>query len=227
MKKIIAKEVNPAHVDFRFYFDDDGLKSVGGENCAVYIVPADRRRYDGFNMDEYESIEEQAEAIIDGFHDVSDKWTNGYDSFATYKEAMEYNGIPYTSRKCHLLKKWAEYANPYDTSDIAEFLTITTGEEWAVKAFTGYCQGDYCEVVYCKAHYSEEHINEIGEFWLGCGAEFCIDDCYGYYVPDTIRWQEGDTLRKYLADCYGCKPEELEIYLYDGEHTVTDYKIMK
>jgi len=226
MKKIIAKEVNPAHVDFSFYFDDDGLKSVGGKNCAVYIVPADRRRNSGFNMDEYREIEEKAEAIIDGFRDVSDKWTNGYNSFATYKEVMEYNDIPYTSRRCHLLKEWAEYANPYDPGFIAEFLTITTGEKWEVKSFTGYSQGDYCEVVYCVNHHTPEHINEIGKFWLGCGTEFYIDDCRGYFVPDTIRWREGDELRQYLADCYGCKPEELEIYLYDGEHIVTDYRIM-
>ncbi len=226
MKKIIAKELNPAGVDFSYYFDNDGLKSVGGENCAVYIVPADRRRNSGFNMDEYKEIEEKAKAIINGFQDVSDKWTNGYNSFATYKEVMEHNAIPYTSRKCHLLKKWAEYANPYNTNDIAEFLTITTSEEWAVKSFTGYSQGDYCEVVYCTKHYTPEHINEIGKFWLGCGTEFCIDGCYGYYVPDTIHWQEGETLRKYLANRYGCKPEELEIYLYDGEHVVTDYRIM-
>ena len=223
MKKIVAKEVNPAHVDFSYYFDDDGLKSIGGENCAVYIVPGDRRRYGGFNMEEYEEIEEKAKAIIGGFRDVSDKWTNGY---ATYKEVMEDNAIPYTSRKCHLLKEWAEYANPYDTNDIAEFLIITTGEKWEVKAFTGYSQGDYCEVVYCVNHYTPERIEEIGKFWLGCGTEFCIDDCYGYYVPDTIRWREGETLRKYLADSYGCKPDELEIYLYDGEERVTKYKKM-
>lgn len=221
MKKIIAKEVNPRYVDFSFYFDDDGLKSIGGENCAVYIVSGDGRS--GFNMEEYREIEETAESIIDGFHDVSNKWTNSYGS---YREAMEYNGIPYTSRRCHLLKEWAKYANPHDTNDIADFLTITTGEEWNVKAFRGYSQGDYCEVVYCKAHHSEERITEIGKFWLGCGTEFCIDDCCGYYVPDTIRWQEGETLRKYLADLYGCEPEELEIYLYDGEHVVTDYRIM-
>jgi hypothetical protein len=226
MEKIIAKEVNPSHVDFSFYFDNDGLKSIGGENCAVYIVPADKRRNSGFNMDEYQEIEEKAEAIIDGFHDVSDKWTNGYDSYANYKEAMEYNGIPYTSRKCHLLKEWVKTADTSDTDSIAEYLTITTGEEWTVKSFTGYSQGDYCEVVYCINHYTPDHINEIGKFWLGCGTEFCIDGCYGYYVPDTIRWQEGETLRKYLADCYGCKPEELEIHLYDVEHVVTDYKIM-
>jgi hypothetical protein len=200
MKKIIAKEVNPAYVDFSFYFDDDGLKSVGGENCAVYIIPAGRSRYAGFNMDEYREIEQQAQAVIDDYED-------GYPIEET-------------------LKEWAEYADPYSTSDIAEFLTITTGEKWAVKAFTGYSQGDYCEIVYCINRYTPEHIEEIGKFWLGCGTEFCIDDCYGYYVIDELRWEEGEKLRQYLADCYGCQPDELEIYLYDGEHVVTDYKLM-
>jgi hypothetical protein len=125
------------------------------------------------------------------------------------------------------LKEWAKYATPHDTSDIAEFLTITTGEEWTVKAFTGYSQGDYCEVVYCVNHHTPERINEIGKLWLGCGTEFCIDGCHGYFVVDELRWEEGEKLRQYLADCYGCKPEELEIYLYDGEHMVTDYKKME
>lgn len=200
MKKIIAKEVNPAHVDFSYYFDDDGLKSVGGENCAVYIIPANRRRYNGFNLEEYREIEQQAQAVIDDYED----------------------DLPIDET----LKEWAEYANPYDTSDIAEFLTITTGEEWTVKAFTGYSQGDYCEVVYCINHHTPERITEIGRFWLGCGTEFCIDGCYGYYVIDELRWEEGEKLRQYLADCYGCEPDELEIYLYDGEHIVTDYKLM-
>jgi hypothetical protein len=200
MKKIIAKEVNPSYVDFSYYFDDDGLKSVGGENCAVYIVSGDRKRYSGFNMEEYREIELHAQAVIDDY------------------EA----GFPIDEA----LKEWAEYANPHNTSDIAEFLTITTDEKWEVKAFTGYHQGDYCEVIYCVNRHTPECINEIGKFWLGCGTEFCIDGCYGYYVPDTIRWKEGETLRKYLADCYGCKPDELEIYLYDGEKIVTKYKKM-
>jgi hypothetical protein len=201
MKKILAKEVNPAHVDFSYYFDDDGLKSVGGKNCAVYIVPADRRRYTGFNMNEYEEIEQQAQAVIDDYED-------GY----LMNEA---------------LKEWAKQADIGDIDDIVEFLTITTGEEWAVKSFAGYSQGDYCDVVYCTNRHTPERINEIGKFWLGCGTEFYIDGCYGYYVPDTIRWKEGETLRKYLADSYGCKPDELEIYLYDGEHVVTDYRLME
>ena len=224
MKKIIAKEVNPRYVDFSFYFDDDGLKSIGGENCAVYIIVNEGYgRISGFNIEEYKEIREKAEAVIEGFHDVSNKWTNSYGS---YREVMEYNGIPYTSRKCHLLKEWAKTADTSDTDSIADFLTITTGEEWAVKTFTGYSQGDYCEVVYCVNHYTPERITEIGELWLGCGTEFCIDGCYGYFVPESIRWREGETLRKYLADSYGCEPEELEIYLYEREHIVTDYRKM-
>jgi hypothetical protein len=200
MKKIIAKEVNPSHVDFSYYFDDEGLTNKGGENCAIYIVPVNRIRYNGFNMDEYREIEQQAQAVIDDYED-------GY----SIDEA---------------LREWVKHANTSDTESIAEYLTITTGEEWEVKAFTGYSQGDYCEVVYCINHYTLERIREIGKFWLGCGTEFCIDGCYGYYVPDTIRCREGDELRQYLADCYGCKPDELEIYLYDGERIVTKYKKM-
>ena len=191
MKKIIAKEVHPSHVDFSFYFDDDGLTAAGGENCAVYIVPADERRNAGFNMDEYKEIELHAQAVIDDY------------------EA----GYPIEEE----LKEWAKYAKLLYTDDIAEFLTITTGEEWAVRSFTGYSQGDYVDVVYCVNHHTPERITELGELWLGCGTEFCINGCYGYYVPDSIRWREGETLRKYLADSYGCEPEELEIYLYDGE----------
>ena len=199
-KKIIAKELHPSHVDFGYYFDDDGLKSISGKNCAVYIVPADRRRYNGFNMEEYQEIERQAQAVIDDYEE----------------------GFPIDEA----LKEWVECADPYSTRDIAEFLTITTGEEWNVKAFTGYHQGDYCEVVYCVNRYTPEHITEIGKFWLGCGTEFCIDDCCGYYVPDHIRWEEGEKLRQYLADSYGCEPDDLEIYLYIGEHMVIDYKKM-
>ena len=151
-------------------------------------------------MEEYREIEQQAQAVIDDYED-------GYPIDET-------------------LKEWAKHANTSDTDSIAEYLTLTTGEEWAVKAFTGYSQGDYCEVVYCVNHHTPERITEIGKFWLGCGTEFCIDDCYGYFVIDELRWEEGEKLRQYLADCYGCKPDQLEIYLYDGEHMVTDYRIM-
>jgi hypothetical protein len=116
------------------------------------------RNNKGFNDKEYQTIRKQAENIIEGFNDVDEKYEGGY---ASYKEVMEDHGIPYNSKKCHMLKEWAKTADTDNTDDIAEYLTITTGEQWATKGFSGYCQGDYCEVVYCTAHYSDEHIKEI------------------------------------------------------------------
>jgi len=50
----------------------------------------------------------------------------------------------------------------------------------------------------------------------------CFDPDLIVMVHDADKF----TNTKYLADCYGCKPDELEIYLYDGEHVVTDYRLM-
>ena len=82
-------------------------------------------------------------------------------------------------------------------------------------------------MIFCTEEYSEEHITEIGKLWLGCGSEFIIDDCYGYYVIDDIRWKEGEELRKALAEMYGCDPGELQVYLYDGETRTAKYKLME
>ena len=243
MKKIIAKEVNPAYVDFRYYFEDDGLTEKGGDYCNnLFIISRERYgQISGFNEKEYKNLQTEIKNLFDMYIDIVNKsYYAQYSSVGSMLLDLGLINSIHNTRRIKEITEWlkarlrwgntsqtrtvAEY-EPEETT--AEYLTFKTGKEWKVKSFTGYCQGDFCDVVYCTAHYSEEHITEIGKFWLGCGTEFCIDDCYGYYVPDTIRWQEGETLRKYLADCYGCKPDEIEIYLYDGEHTVTDYKTMK
>ena len=219
MRKIIAKEVAPYDIDFSYYFDSDSFTNASGKNCACYI-PGNRDSH-GFNSDEYKNIVVQADSIIEGFDSIE----NGYGG--TFKAVMQENDITYTSRKCYLLKLWAKTANTNNSADIAEFLTITTGEKWNVRSFTGYSQGDYCEVIYCTEHYSDETITEVGKFWLGCGTEFSIDNCYGYFVTDDIRWEAGEALKKTLAGNYGCNPEELEVYLYKGEHRVADYELLE
>jgi len=118
----------------------------------------------------------------------------------------------------------------YEIKDIwfvSMYLRRKTKVKWKTKAFAGYSQGDYCTVLYCPDHYSDDAINEIGHLWLGCGTEFDIDDCGGYFLIDEVRWKEGAPLRKALADLYGCKPEELEVQLYTGEHKISDYKVME
>lgn len=213
--KIIAREVAPEAIDFSFFFDDDGIKSAGGENCAVYIP--ETRNTTGFNADEYNDIVRQAEDIMDTFDDVG-------KYYKSYKEAMEDYGVKYTPKRCADLKAWARQTDTLNTDDIAEFLTITTGKRYSARSFCGYSQGDYCEVVYCEEKHSEECIELIGKVYLGCATEFYIDDCCGYYVPDFIRWDKGDKLKNYLAEMYGCNADDLEVEIYIGSHTVADYR---
>ncbi len=151
------------------------------------------------------------------------------ENYAIYipgdRQHLGFNNAEYTG-----IQDEAQEVIADDTSDpnvIADFLTTKTGKKWTTKYFTGYSQGDYCTLVYCADTYTDTDINMIGKMWLGCGAEFCIDDCYGYFVEDTTRWDAGETLRKELATQYGCAPEDLEVQLYTGSHTVDEYEVME
>lgn len=224
MNKIIAKEVPPCRQDFSTYFDGDSFKaSCGDENYAVYIIGNPRRTGD-FNSNEYLPIKNQAADILEGFDDIVYKYEYAYKS---YKACMEDNGITYTPEKCKALREWAKNTERLNPSDMAQYLSIVTGDAHECKGFFGYSQGDYCDVIYRSNIYSNDTIATIGKMWLGCGTEFCIDDCYGFFVTDDIRREGGETLINELAEIYGCKPEELEVHLYTGSHTVDDYETLK
>ncbi len=229
MKKHIIREVPPEDCDNSYYFDDDGLTEAGGDYCYNLFIISDSRRLYGFNMEEYKRLREQAEAIIDGFNDVSEKYNSYYNS---YKECMEYNDIKYTSRKCHLLKEWAGYADSENPDNIAEFLTIKTGKKWETQSAHGYSQGDYVEMVYCPEHY-KDGVQSYGEIYLGAYKEFCvvdldeagteIDTCYGFYVADCQVKTEED-YKKLVCEWEGIKEEETSLEMIESRKQYTKYE---
>lgn len=213
-RRIVARELAPENADFRYYFEDDGLTSAGGENCAVFILPI--MKLSGFNMEEYKEIQDEIERII-----------SVYNSDNDVKNAISDDlGSSNNLYKLQQFEKWIKYADASDVYSVIEYLTIKTEKQWDIKSFTGYCQGDYCQVVYCADVYEDASIEEIGKMWLGRGTEFCIDGLCGYYVIDTIRGNEDETLVNLLADYAECSPEELEVQLYVGSHVVHDYETL-
>lgn len=228
MKKYIIREVTPEACEFGFYFDDDGLTEAGGDYCNnLFIISNDGYgRISGFNIEEYKRVQDQAENIINEFSRIG-----GWNGYSSYKEAMEDFGIPYTSRKCHLLKEWAKDADERKPEDIAAFLTITTGKTWTTASAHGYCQGDYVEMVYCPEHY-KDGVKAYGEVWLGAAKEFGvieldengeeIDSCYGYIVADCQAWKDEDYKR--LVCEWACiDPAETQLEMIDGSYTTTHY----
>ena len=227
----IIREVPPEHTDFSYYFDDDGLTEAGGDYCCNLFIVTYTRHSSGFNGEEYTRIQDKAEAIIDGFSDVADKWTNGYNSYETYKECMEYNAIEYTAHKCHALKEWAQAADTREPETIADFLTITTGKTWTVDSARGYSQGDYVEMVYCEEHYTDG-VKHYGEIWLGAGKEFYtieldengeeIDTCGGYIVADSQAWDDED-YKRLVCEWAGIPEDETRLEMIDSYKTVMQY----
>lgn len=219
MTKVIFREVE--YTDIDILYDDDGIKEISGKNNALYIIAG--RDYKPVNGKEYEAIYSQAENIANDFSDFA----SGNDYyFRSYKHILEYYGIKYSPATVKKLKIFADhYTGDFD--DIAEFLTITTGEKWSTYTVTGYCQGDFATGIYCKGHYTDEAL----ELYVGAAAgtvtEFCRiegeDRCYGYFVTDNIKWNE-NKLREYFANYEGDKPENITIELFDGYTQIANYR---
>lgn len=228
MKKYIIREVAPDDYDFSFYFEDDGLTSASGDYCnTLFIISNDGYgRISGFNIEEYKSVQDQAENIINEFDNIG-----GWNNYSSYKEVMQDFGIAYNSHKCHLLKEWAKNADENDPDDIAAFLTIITGKTWTSESVSGYHQGDYVEVVYCIDQY-KNGAKHYGEIWLGCGKGFCvielddngkeIESCYGYIVADSQAWND-DQYKKIVCEWAGIDEQETQLEMIDGSQTTTTY----
>lgn len=213
MKNILYRQVNPEYTYIEDLYDDDGLKEISGKNNALYIITAGG--YSPVNSKEFERIASTAENIANDFSDLIEG--NTY-YFRTFKEICNYYGVKYSPRTAYKLKNYTEkYTGEYE--DIAEFLTITTGEKWNTYSVTGYCQGDFATGIYCEGHYTPDSL----ELYIGAAAgivsEFCrIEDgesVYGYFVPDSITWNT-DELKQYLANQAGDNADNIKVELFNG-----------
>lgn len=183
-KKNIIREIDPRYANFDWEFDDDALTERGGDwNYNLFIVGSNR--VGSFNGAVYKEVKETADEIRYALGEIAAK--SSYREFMTIKEVMENWNIPYSAKRAHALKEWADggLADCDDADTIAEYLTITTGEKWDATGVTGYCQGDYVEVVYCEKHHPNPA--RYGEIWLGCAKEFAVkesgsDDWIGGYI---------------------------------------------
>ena len=208
----VAKEIPSELTDFKSYFDYDGFKSAGGENCSLYIFHGTNSKDIQYNKEEFYELYKKAEILADNIKILleSEEPLPYDDSIKSIKHLMELNGIHYTSEKEKILRVWAESFDTIDdTVSISTYLTVATGKQWKTRSFTGYTQDSSCTVLYCTDIYTDDSITEIGKLWLGCGAEYSINDERGYFIIDDIQWKGDEEIRQTLADYYGCEPRNL------------------
>lgn len=232
--KNIIREVPGEQAELSSYFDGDCFNENAGDyGYTLFIISNEGYgRLHGLNIDEYKRVMKQAENILEGFDSVDNGLTDYDGNKYTYKSVMQDNDIPYTSRKCHLLREWAKDADTSKPESIASFLDIITGKTWEVSSASGYCQGDYVEIVYCTQYYPE-NVEKYGEIWLGAAKEFCVidldengeeaDSCYGYIVADCEA-RGDDDYKRLVCEWAGINPDETRLEMIDGYHTYTKYE---
>ena len=163
-KKYLFREVNPECVDFRFCFDNDGLKKASGDYNNIVFIVGDK--YSNiFNEDEWKEVLEKMKYMEQDFSDLDDERNAVKGLYGCYKDIVQDNGYEYTELKVQHLKAFFEMWDGYDRpSDVAKFLSIATDKLWECKLCRGYTQSDWCEIVYCADKYSEQAVSEIGEY---------------------------------------------------------------
>ncbi len=227
--KYIIREVPPEHTDFSFYFDD-GLTEKGGDYCNnLFIISRERYgRISGFNIEEYQDIQNEIKNLLEMYEDIVDK--SCYAQYSSVGAMLFDLGLVNSIHNTHRIKEITEWlkaclswGNTSQTRTLAEYepeettaeyLTFKTGKEWATDSAYGYCQGDYVKMVYCPEHY-KDGVKHYGEIWLGAGKEFYtieldengeeIDTCWGYIIADCQAWKDEDY--KKLVCERACIPE--------------------
>jgi len=98
-----------------------------------------------------------------------------------------------------------------DTSELLDALAQETGDSWTCCTIRGCCQSDWQDVIIRAKDADMLEWFEVEYF--NTGSEwFDPDGIGGYY---THAWDNAGT-KKELAEHYGCKPEEIELAVFDG-----------
>jgi hypothetical protein len=248
-KKInyIIREVPPEQSDFSLYFDDDGLKEIGGDYCYNLFIAAQSRNYRGFNDEEYNSLQNEIENLLEMYTDIANK-----SSYAQYSSvgAMLFDlGLVNSVHNTKRIKKitewlkgcnekpnspWGNYetqAAAFPEETTAEYLTFKTGKQWSTDSAYGYSQGDYVEMIYCPEHY-KDGVKHYGEIWLGAGKEFYTikldengeetDTCYGYIIADCQARTDED-YKRLICEWAEIPEDETRLEMIEAGCTYTTY----
>lgn len=248
MTKYIIREVPPEQAEFRYYFDDDGLKEAGGDYCYNLFIIAQSRNCSGFNDKEYQVIQNEIENLLEMYGDIIDK--SNYAQYSSIGAMLKDYGLIDSIHNTRRIKAFTDFfkdceekpTSPYrnyynkfeafNTEKTAEYLTLKTGKQWVTSSASGYCQGDYVEMVYCSEHYTGG-AQHYGEVWLGAAREFYTidldengeegDTCGGYIVADC-QARKDEEYKKLVCDWAGIPEEETRLEMIESSRMYTKYE---
>lgn len=116
-----------------------------------------------------------------------------------------------------LAEEYSDYREYYQADEIAEIMSLLSGEKYACTNLDGYSQGDTVKCIYKENEWSKEALNMLEtEYWNG-GSEYAVTDeendpdftVHMYFT----QWRE-EEIRKEIAAEYGTTPENVTMESY-------------
>jgi hypothetical protein len=249
--KHIIREIPAEQTDFSFYFEDDGLKEIGGDYCYNLFIVAQSRNSSGFNEEEYRRVQTEIENLLEMYGDIMDQ--SDYAQYPSVGAMLIDYGLINSIHNTRCIRAYMDffkecvakpgspygnYNNKFDafnTEMIAKYLTLKTGKQWATDSAHGYCQGDYVEMVYCPEHYTDG-VKPYGEVWLGAAKEFDViylddngeetDACGGYIIADCQARTDED-YKRLVCEWAEISEDDTQLEMIDSYRTVTEYTYRK
>ena len=116
-----------------------------------------------------------------------------------------------------LAEEYSDYREYYQADEIAEIMTLLSGEKYACTNLDGYSQGDTVKCIYKESEWTKEALNMLEtEYWNG-GSEYAVTDeendpnftVHMYFT----QWDDNE-IRKEIAAEYGTTPENVIMESY-------------
>lgn len=216
--KIYARQVPPEYQESHIEIDTDYINLVGNRN---------------YNERTSLLFDYVFEALHGG--EALENWDDfqiGEGAYNTWAEAI--NEIippsgrgPYTEEEAN--KTWPEILLKYyhakngiaENNAICEALHLVTGQEWNWRTLRGCCQSEWIEAFYPVNAWPGDALGRFEAEYFNTGSEWIIHD--GEEEPETPDEIEGYSTycttynpRDEIAEEHGVKPEEVQLYSFDG-----------
>lgn len=226
---IKAVQTRPEYQESPFWLDysetDNGTIYDGLTIVGMQYHRTNRVKY----TELFESVVAYADEAAEAAEDFK-RWKGVY--YSTYsRNYTEYIIDTFNLKKrpstkvIHRLKalfttladEYYGYREYYQADEIAEIMTLLSGEKYACTNLNGYSQGDTVKCIYKENEWSKEALEALEtEYWNG-GSEYAVTDedndpdftVHMYFT----QWDDNE-IRKEIAAEYGTTPENVTMESY-------------
>ena len=219
-EKIRAYQSPPEYADSNFWMDYS--EKNNGTWLDDLLIISDE--FKGKTNDLFDLIVEYAEEATEAADDFKTIGNCYYFPFCrNYTEYIKERFKPcrrLSTRNIHKLKQlFATIADAYNaesaTHEIADAMTIVSGEKWETSRLTGYTQGDVVHAIYKPCEWSREALEEIETEYFNGGSGWNVDDpeqdlcCYIYSTG--LPGYDDEKIIQDIADAIGADPAQIEL----------------